>query len=162
VTQSLVGVLDGLFAACQAAFLNSVAADGSPVAVFLGDPGQYQPQAIVAVTDCGPSQQVTRPTLGPSRSRELAAEVSVMISVYTPGGNEAHSMSLDQVATLIRLLEDYIRTSPNEKLGGACYDSWVSAVAGPVGSVAYDPAQTDVATGRTVDATVTVTARIRY
>ncbi len=162
MAQSLVGVLDGLYAACLSAYASSVAADGSPVAVFLGDPGQYQPQAIVAVTDCAPGQQVTRPTMGTSRSREMQVETSVMISVYTPGGDEAHKTSLDQVATLIRILEEYLRTSPHEKLGGACYDSWVSALAGPVGSKVGDVDDPSIVIGRTVDATVNVTARVRY
>jgi hypothetical protein len=162
MVQSLTGVLDGLYAACQVAYIDSTADDGSPVAVYMGDPGQYQPQAIVAVTDCGPGQQIGRPTLGTSRSRELICETLIMISVYTPGGNEAHKSSLDQVTDLVRRFEDHIRVSPNEKLGGACYDSWVSALAGPVGSVAYDPAEPTIVTGRTVDATMTVTAKIRY
>lgn len=160
--QSLVGVLDGLYAACQTVYASTVAGDGSPVFVSLGDPGQYQPLAIVAVMDAAPSQNVTRPTLGTNRSRELAADISVMFSVYTPGGNEAHKTSLDLVATLIRQLEAYFQVSPNERMSDACRDSWVSGISGPTGSIVYDPNQTTVPTGRVVEATATVTALIRY
>lgn len=166
MAQSLVGTLDGLFAACQTVYASSTAADGSPVFVSYGDPGQYQPAAIVAVMNCGQSQPVTRPTLGPNRSRELACEVSVMISVYTPGGTEVYQTSLDATATMIRQLEQYFRTAGNETLGGGCRDSWVSAIGGPTGTVVYDPQSVEAgapaAMGRVVEATVTVTALIRY
>lgn len=166
MSQSLVGALDGLYALCQSTYAASVApGDGTPVYVSYGQPGQYEPQSIVAVMDVQGSQ-VTRPTLGTNRSRELQADMTVMFSVYTPGGNEAHKTSLDAVAVLIRLLEESIRLSPAEKLGGACYDSWVSAVQSIVGTVVYDPdsvaAGAPAPTGRVVEATVTVTAKIRY
>lgn len=166
MAESLMGTMDALYLACQTIYASTKAADGSPVFVSFGDPGQYQPDAIVAVMNGGTSQPIARPTLGTNRSRELPLEVAVMFSVYTPGGPEVYQTSLDAVTSMVRQLEDYLRISPNERLGGACRDSWVSALAGPTGTVVYDPAsvqgQSPVVTGRVVEATATVTALIRY
>lgn len=166
MAQSLTGTLDGLYALCVSTYAASTApGDGSPVLVSYGQPGQYEPQAIVAVMDVQPST-VTRPTLGTQRSRELALDVSVMFSVYTPGGNEAHVICLDAVANLIRLLENSIRVQGAETLSGGCRDSWVSGINGPTGQVVYDPESVQsgspVPSGRVVEATATVTALIRY
>lgn len=165
MAQSLTGTLDGLYAACVACYASSTAPDGSPVLVSYGDPGQYQPNAIVAVMDVQPSQ-IARPTLGTNRSRELALDATVMFSVYTAGGNEAHQSSLDSVTNLVRLLENYLRVQGNEQLSGGCRDSWVAAINGPNGTVVYDPesvaAGSPAPTGRVVEATATVTALIRY
>lgn len=166
MTASLMGTMDALYTACGTIFVASTAPDGSPVYVSYGDPGQYQPSAIVAVMDCGQSQNVDRPTLSTNRTREMVAEISVLFSVYTPGGPEAYQPSLDSCTALVRLLEDYFRVSPNEHLGGACRDAWVSAISGPTGSIAYDPQSMQESApavmGRVVEATATVTAIIRY
>lgn len=165
MAQSLVGTLDGLYAACVACYATSTAPDGSPIYVSYGDPGQYQPNGIVAVMNCTNSP-IARPTLGTNRSREMSLETQVMVSVYTPGDQTAHQTSLDSVTTLVRLLENYLRVAGNENLSGGCRDSWVSAIEGPVGTVVYDPdsvqAGSPAATGRVVEATATVTALIRY
>jgi len=160
MAQSLLGVMDNLYAACKTIYATSKAPDGTEVLVSYGAPGNYLPNAIVAVMDAAPSQPVSRPTIGANRSRDMQAEIAVMFSVYVPGGNEAHQSALNCVLTLLRALETYFQTSPNEHLNGACRDAWVSSIAGPAGSVTKD--QQDNATGRVVEATAYVTALIRY
>jgi len=165
MTQTLIGVMTGVYTACQSLYASSTAPDGTPVLVSFGDPGQYQPSAIVAVMDVQPSQ-IARPTLGTNRSRELACELSVLFSVYTPGGPEAYAPCLTSVTALELALENYLRVSPNESFGGTCRDSWISAISGPTGSIAYDPesvrAGTPSVMGRVVELTATLTALIRY
>lgn len=163
MTQSIAGVLAGMFASFTTMFEGATAPDGTPVLVSFGDPGQYQPSAIVAIMDT--STQISRPTMGPQRSREMAADVTVILSVYIEGGPEAQQVSADAAFGLLDQLETYLRTSPNERSGGASRDAWVSK-ADPVATVAYapsvDPNEPASPTGRVTEITVIVTALIRY
>jgi hypothetical protein len=163
MTQSIVGVLDGLYSGILGVYAGSLAPDGSPVLATFEEPGQYQPAAIVAIMDT--ATQITRPTMGPNRSREMAAEVTVIVSVYVPGDQSAAKVATDSAFGLVTLLETYLRTSPNEQVGGASRDAWISKC-DPVGSIAYapsvDPNEPPVPTGRVTEVTVIVTALIRY
>ena len=158
MAQSIAGVLDALYTSFGTIFASSVGTDNAPVLVSFGDPGQYQPSAIVAIMDT--TTQISRPTMGTIRSREMAADVSIIISVYTPGDESAQQVSTDAAFGLLTLLEQNLRTSPNERLGGASRDAWVSK-ADPVATVAVDPAS-NAPTGRVTEIHVTVTAHIRY
>lgn len=158
MTQSLAGVLDELFASFTALFAASTGTDGAPVLVTFGPPGQYQPSAIVALMDT--RVEITRPTMGTGRSREMRADVDVIISVYTAGDESAHQTSTDSALALLGTLETNLRASPNERLLGASRDAWVSAVS-LAGTVAVDP-QSNTPTGRVTEITTTVTALIRY
>jgi hypothetical protein len=134
------------------------------VLVTPGAPGQFQPAAIVAV-GWEVRTPITRPTMGTTRSRDQVAEIDVLMSVWVPGDETAQPVANASVYALLRLLETYLRTSPNEALGGNCRDSYVSnAVLQP--DITYeatdDPDQEPVPTGRVASLTVTVTANIRY
>ena len=158
MAQSIAGVLDALYASFTTIYAGSVGTDSSPVLVSFGDPGQYQPSAIVAIMDT--TTQISRPTLGTNRSREMAAEITVVISVYTPGDESAQQTSTDCAFGLLTALEQNLRTSPNERLGGASRDAWVSK-ADPVATVATDP-ESGAPTGRVMEIHVIVTAIVRY
>jgi|ERR1019366_3471836 hypothetical protein len=158
MTQSIAGVLDGMYSSFTTLFAGSVGTDGAPVLVSFGDPGQYQPSAIVAIMDT--TTQITRPTMGTNRSREMAADITVVISVYTKGDESQQQVSTDCAFGLLTLLESNLRTSPNEHLGGASRDAWVSK-ADPIASVAIDP-ESNAPDGRVTEITVIVTALIRY
>ena len=158
MVQSIAGVLDGLYASFGTIFAGSVGTDKSPVLVSFGDPGQYQPSAIVAIMDT--TTAISRPTMGTNRSREMAADVTVVISVYTPGDESAQQVSTDCAFGLLTVLESSLRTSPNERLGGSGRDAWVSK-ADPIATVATDPAS-GAPTGRVTEIHVVVTAVIRY
>ena len=158
MAQSIAGVLDALYTSIAAIFAGSVGPDAAPVLVSFGDPGQYQPSAIVAIMDT--TTQISRPTLGTGRSREMAADVSIIISVYTPGDESAQQVSTDAAFALLTVLEQNLRTSPNERLGGASRDAWVSK-ADPVATVAVDPAS-NAPTGRVTEIHVIVTTLVRY
>lgn len=158
MAQSLAGVLNTLYSSFVTLYAGSTGTDSSPVLVTFGPPGQYQPSAIVAVMDVRAT--IERPTLGSARSREMKAEVDVVFSVYTPGGEEAQQTSTDSALALLATLETNLRTSPNERLSGAARDAWVSA-ANLTASIAVDPAS-NTPTGRVTEIPTTVTALIRY
>jgi hypothetical protein len=158
MAQSIAGVLDALYASFTTIFTGQVGTDQEPVLVSFGDPGQYQPSAIVAIMDT--TTAITRPTLGSGRSREMAADVSVVISVYTPGDESAQQTSTDCAFGLLTVLEQSLRTSPGERLGGASRDAWVSK-ADPVATVATDP-ESGAPTGRVTEIHTVVTALVRY
>ena len=161
--QSIAGVLDTLYTNLTTLFVGQTGTDGSPVLVTFGPPGQYQPSAIVSILDT--TTQITRPTMGPNRSREMAADVTAVISVYTPGDETQQQVSTDNAFALLTVLESNLRTAPNERLGGASWDAWVSK-ADPVATVVYaysdDPNAPPVPTGRVTEITVTITTLIRY
>lgn len=164
MAQSIAGVLTNLHAACVALYATTLGSDGQPVLVSPGQPGQYQPHAILAV-GMELRLPITRPTMGTGRSREQTAEIDVVASVYVAGGDEAQSTANAAALALQAQLETYLRTSPNETLSGACRDSYVSnARLEP--AVAWQqldgPNSTPVAAGRVATNTITVTALIRY
>jgi hypothetical protein len=156
--QSIAGVLDGLLSSFGPLFADEVGTDDSPVLVCFGPPGAYQPSAIVAIMDV--HTEITRPTMGTNRSREMAAAIDVVFSVYTPGDESAQKESTDCALLLLAVLEQHLRTAPNERLGGAARDAWVSA-ANPSGTVATDP-DTGSPAGRVCTIEAVVTALIRY
>jgi hypothetical protein len=158
MTQSLVGVLDAIFAAFTTAYAASTGPDGSPVLVSFGDPGSYQPAAIVALMET--RIEVGRPTMGTARSREMVAESDLIVSVYAEGDQTRQQVATDSALALVTILEQYLRTSPNEGLGGASYDSWMSQLK-VVPSVAYDPASQSPI-GRVTECLATITTKIRY
>lgn len=166
MTQSIAGTVTGLFAACQGLYGSATGSDLSPVFVSLGDPGSYQPLELVVV-GAAIRQPITRPTMTTTRSREKTAEIDVLFSVIVPGmvtedvtasGTQADALA--RVLALTDQLEAYFRTKPNEELGGACRESWVSNIVGPVLVEAKDKDGRKL--GRLAELTVTITAAIRY
>lgn len=165
MTQSIGGVVDALFAACQTLYASTVDSAGVPALVCLAKPGQNQPGIVVAVGWAIRQPQITRPTFGPGRSRDVVAEIDVIISCYVPGDESAQITALDQAHSLQSQLETYLRTGTNPTLGGASRDAFVSA-ASVVPDIVYqafdDPNISPAPTGRVADNTVTVSALIRY
>lgn len=139
--------------------------DEQPVLVSCGEPGVYQAFSIVAV---GSETRIpiTRPTMGPNRSRETFTEVDCVISVYRAGDQDQQQPANAEAMRLLRLFEAYFRTG-DQTLGGACTDAWISN-ARLVPSIAWtrpqsnDPEIRPVATGRVATAFLTITARVRY
>lgn len=161
MTQTVKGTRAALYTACKnTIYAASVDGRGAPVLVTYGRPGSYQADYIVAV-GMGTRQPITRPTLGTNRSRQKDVEIDVIVSVYVPGTEVAQQTASEACDDLTELLDTYLRTSPNETLGGACFDSWVSNIDGPVPDVVTNP-ETKAVTGRIAESVVTVTARIRY
>lgn len=162
--QSIGGVVTALKAACDSIYATVTDEQGEPAQVVLSRPGQYQANYIVAVATAI-RQPITRPTMGPGRSRETPAEIDVIFSIYVPGGEEAQVPAIDRATSMQGQLETYLRTSPNETLGGACRDAYVSN-AQMYPETAYqvfdDPNIAPVPTGRIAENTVTVTVIIRY
>ena len=158
--QSIKGSIANLFTACKTLYASTVDASGAPVLVTYGPPGTYQPENIVAVA-MAVRQPIMRPTLGTARSREKDAEIDIAVSVFVPGPQAAQQTADEALIDLTDMLESYFRTAPNETLSGACREAWVSNIVGPTPTEAVDP-QSGTVAGRIADATVTVTARIRY
>lgn len=114
IKQALVDAAADLFPDAQAAY---------------GVPGVFQADQVVAVTDA--RADISRPTLGGSvRSREWAAEVSVVFSVYYPGDEFVQPEADAALSLMLAEFESWLRTGDNIKLGGACREAWVSGVEG--------------------------------
>jgi len=163
MAQSIGATVDNLFTTCRdTIFAASKGADNMPVFVCLGEPGQYAPATIIAIaTDV--RMPITRPTAGTGRSREIQADIDIVISALVPGGPEAQQTAIDAALQLQGLLETYFRTSPNETLGGACREAFVST-AQLQSYIGYQQASQGepYPIGRVAANTVTVTAHIRY
>lgn len=163
MTQSIQAVRAGLFVVCKTLiFADETDGNNKPVHVSYGPPGTHQPHYIVGVA-MEVRQPITTPTMSPRRSRERKAEIDSIISCYVPGTDkgQAQQAAADACDRLVGLFEDYFRTDPNQTLGGACRNSWVSHVDGPRLDLAVNP-KSGAPTGRIAEATVTVTAEIRY
>jgi hypothetical protein len=130
--------------------------------VSMGELDDEQPPNQIRML--GYRDPITRPTLGTGRSREHDVEFDIELAAFAFGGNEAQPLASAAARGMLDLLEAYFRTSPNEKLGGACWDSWVSN-ADMAYSTEYqtidDPQAPGVPVGRWSVLTVTVTTRIR-
>lgn len=149
-----------MFVAYPTVLASVTDSDGAPVHVSYGPPGVYQPGICVGIM--ATRQPIQRPTMSPQRRREKgAAEIDLILSVFVPGADVAAQVAAEQCDDLAELIDAYHRTSPNETLGGACRDSWLSNIAGPRISLAIDPKTRGVA-GRVAESTATVTAIIRY
>jgi hypothetical protein len=156
MAQSVSGSWDALFTALQGLFPDTAGWVVSP-----GDPGNYQPDKIVAMM--GVHVPVAQPTAGTNRSRDKRIEITVAISVYVHGGTEAQQPANQAAWAAADLIEAYFRTSPNEKLGGACYNAFVE-VGDMTPSVSWertDGMDVPVAAGRIADIVLIVKAWIR-
>lgn len=169
--QSVDGVLDALLAACYEIFgatldptLGEYFAtwnDGTTdrtLIVVEAIPGLYQPDVIVAV-GTNVAQPVERPTMGTVRSREITVTVDVVFSAALAGGGPAGTEARHVASAAANAFAEYFRTSPNETLGDACRDAWVSALKGP--DVTIMPGDDGGVWGRAADITATVTAKVR-
>jgi hypothetical protein len=165
MVQSISGAITNLHAACRdTVFANSKGTDDLPVLVSLGKPGKYQPNAIVAV-GMDVRMPIERPAMGTNRSREQTAEIAVVISVWAGGDEDSQPIVTAAALDLLSLLETHFRTSPNETLGGACREAWVSVgslVQAPTYQEQDDPKAPPIPTGRVAEIVATVTASIRY
>lgn len=160
MAQSIDGAWAALYAACQTLYVT----DDTSAVVVAGDPGVYQADLIVSFMEM--REPRTRPTSGGGRSRDLLAEIDILFSKFAAGGDEAQQAVIADAHAAAAQLETYLRTSPNEKLGGACYDSWLSTANLRPYIVWADERLDDgslssVAVGRAADLVSTVTVRVR-
>lgn len=163
---STEATIEALFATARdTIYSNEKGSDGQPVQVSCGEPGVYQAFSIVAIGS-EVRMPITRPTMGPNRSRETFSEIDCVISVYRAGDQDQQPLANAEGLRLQRLFEAYFRTG-DQTLGGACTDAWVS-FARLVPSIAWtrpqsnDPEIRPVATGRVATVFLTITARVRY
>ena len=131
----------------------------SPTLVSYGAPGAYQPDEIVAVGE--QRFEVTRPTMGTNRSREEAVETDVTFSVFSSGGDTAQQVATERVYAMALALDEHFRTKPNETLGGACRDAWVTGGDLREAKATPSPAAGSGVSGRVSELTVTVTTVAR-
>lgn len=149
MTQSVVGVYNNLLTVCTTLY-------PAPVLVTLGDPGNYQPDIIVAIV--GGQTPVARPTMGTGRSREKTCAVEVVISVYVPGGDPSQQSALVIAEAMADALEAYLRVAGQETLGGSCREAWVTNNVLAMSNVVSGDG---IQTGTAAEITVTVQASIR-
>lgn len=155
--QSVSGAWNALYAALGGLFGQRPGTLVSP-----GDPGDYVPDLIVSVM--GIAAPINRPTMGTNRSRDKGITITVLVSAYVPGGPEAQAPAIAVAQDAADEIEAYFRVKPNETLGGACYDAFVSNTQLDP-SIAWedvDGDQNPVPAGRvaTVDASVEIWIRL--
>jgi hypothetical protein len=95
---------------------------GQDQLVMQGEPGDFEPGLIVAMM--GLRAPVTQPTGGTNRSRDKRIEIDLAITSYVHGGPEAQPPGVQAVWDAADAIEAYFRVSPNERLGGACYNAF--------------------------------------
>ena len=127
------------------------------VLVTYGEPGSYQPDEIIGVRD--QTFEATRPTMG-QRSREEAVETVVTFSVFAAGDDGAQRTATERVYAMALALDEHLRVSPNETLGGACRDAWVG-VGELLESKAAPSANTSTVAGRVAELSVVVSTLAR-
>lgn len=156
--QSVGAMRTALYAALQGMF---PVATNQTTLVSWGDPGDYQPDLIIAMMNT--SVPITQPTMGTNRSRDKHTQTHVTVSAYQYGGPEAAPVAESAAIAAADVIEAYFRTSPNEKLGGACYNAKVvqSDITCAVAWQREDGMPDPVPSGRTADIDVVVETWIR-
>lgn len=130
-----------------------------PVVVSYGLPGAHIPDEIIVVGD--QNVEVGRPTMGTARSREEVVETVVTVSIYRTGDETVQQVATERAWEVFDSLSQWFRTKPNETLGGACREAWVTSGA-LVESVVHEQGTEDgddlYPMGRAADLTVVVTS----
>lgn len=155
MSQSAIGVRQALFTELGVLFPDE------DTLILYGPAGNYQTLVMVSI---GQSRSpITRPTMTTNRSREKVLETDVVFSVLAPGGEESQVLADDRAWSMVDAFEAYFRTSPNERLGGACRDSLITNTVHDsyVGAETLDDGESTPA-GRVAEITVTVLAVVRY
>jgi hypothetical protein len=158
MTQGVSATWDALYAALQGLFPSSANAS---TLVCAGDPGDYTPDLIVSMR--GLRGPITQPTASTNRSRDKRIHIDVEISSYVHGGPEAQQPANQAAWTAADAIEAYFRTSPNERLAGACYNAFVETT-DMTPATAFEPVEgysDPVPAGRVATIAMTVTAWIR-
>lgn len=93
--------------------------------VCQGEPGEYQPDLIVAMMAL--RAPVTQPTAGTTRSRDKRIEINLAISTFVHGGPEAQAPAVQAAWDASDAIETYLRTGNNATLGGACYNAFLDS-----------------------------------
>jgi hypothetical protein len=127
---------------------------GTAVQVTYGMPGpELSSFDLVVIGDANVS--VERPTMGTARSREHVIQQQIIFSCWRPGGPTQQSATEASVAYMEQL-SDYLRTSPNERLSGACRDSFISTY---IVTETSDPDEAEQGRRCDVDCTVLIYVR---
>jgi len=98
---------------------------GQGVQVAFGHPGQTQGNDLVAVMDVSSEQDAV--TLGTQRSREETLTLTVMFSVYRPGGVDQEKVASDRAFELVDDLAEYARVT-DTTFGGVVRECFVASV----------------------------------
>lgn len=156
MAQSVPATWDALFAALDGLF-----AGQQGVLVSPGDPGNYEPDLIIAVM--GVTAPMKHPTSGPARSNDERVTIQVLVSAYVAGGPEVQQLANQNAWSASEQIRNYFRTSPNETLGGACYNAFVSnrVLTPEIAWEQVDDLPTPVPAGRVATVDVSVEAWIR-
>ena len=129
--------------------------------VCQGDPGNYEPDLIVAMMAL--RSPITQPTAGPNRSRDKRIEIDLTISSYVHGGPEAQAPAVQAAWDATDAIEAYLRTGSNVTLGGACYNAYLD-VANMTPSIAWETVEgfdSPVPVGRVAEIAAVVKVWIR-
>lgn len=123
------------------------------VQVAFGHPGMTQRNDLVAVMDVSSEQDAI--TLGTQRSREETLTLTVMFSVYRPGGVDQEKVASDRAFELVDDLAQFARVT-DTTFGGVVRECFLESVSAE-GSV--DP--TVISAGRLVEVVAVFVAKGR-
>ncbi len=111
--------------AVKAALLSALTTLYPTAQVTYGDPGaSIQRPDLVILGHANVT--VERPAMGTARPREHVIQQEITFSCWRPGAEDQQQPATEAAVTFMEQLSDYLRTSPNERLGGACRDSYIS------------------------------------
>lgn len=94
-------------------------AEDPNVQVSYGHPGMSQINDIIAFTRTHVEQEFA--TYGPRRQREETLELTVVVSVFRPGGPDQEEVASDRAYELLGVLEEYARAT-DTTIGGSVRD----------------------------------------
>jgi hypothetical protein len=129
-----------------------------PVLASYGAPGIDQPDIIVGVGNA--ETEIERPAAATSRPREEVTTLTVIFSVFAGGDETVQELVTETAFAMLGTFADYFKTKPNETLGGACREAWVSSYTLDE-AVATAPNDTTVITGRVAEITAVLTVKAR-
>ena len=130
-----------------------------PVLVTWGRPGKFQPDDIVmvmgqrTVTERGPS--------GPRRPREDVVSTDVVFSIYRPGDETQQRAASDRAYQMLETFQEWLRTRPNEELGGACREAHVAEHSLVESPIVANTKSSDLVVGYTAVLAAVVESRTR-
>ena len=125
-----------------------------PTLVCWGPPTSYQPADIVSVG--GQVIEFGAAPMATTRPREEIVQTAVTFSSFTASEQQAATV---RAFELYDVLADHFKTGPNETLGGACREAFVSGL--EVEEFVTSAAVGSGVMGRTTAITATVTTRTR-
>lgn len=133
--------------------LMAATAGTEAVLVSFGQPGTFEPDDIISFGRLESAQE--KATMSTNRSREETITLTVIVSCFRGGGEEAELEASERCYELLRMIEHYVRMT-DTTVGGIVRECFLTAH----DSDGMTPEEL-MAAGRVIDVSATFTARAR-